>query len=141
MKLREACRRWQEIEAPYEAAKTRLLLADAYRALADDDAMLMELDAADAMFRRLGADWDSQSVADRRGGGAIPPAGLTQREVEVLQLVAGGRSNREIATALFLSERTVHRHVSNILAKLGVPSRVAATAFAYEHDLAARQSG
>lgn len=140
VELREACRRWQEIEAPYEAAKTRLLLADAYRALADDDAVLMELDAADAMFHRLGADWDSQSVADRRGG-ATPPAGLTQREVEVLQLVAAGRSNREIATALFLSERTVHRHVSNIFAKLGVPSRVAATAFAYEHGLVAQQSG
>jgi DNA-binding NarL/FixJ family response regulator len=59
----------------------------------------------------------------------------------VLQLVAAGRSNREIATALFLSERTVHRHVSNIFAKLGVPSRVAATTFAYEHGLAVQQSG
>ena len=140
VELRDACRRWQEIEAPYEAAKTRLLLADAYRVLSDDDAVLMELDAADAVFRRLGADWDSQSVADRRGGATLP-SGLTRREVEVLQLVAAGRSNREIAAELFISERTVHRHVSNILAKLDVPSRAAATAFAYEHGLAAQQGG
>jgi ATP/maltotriose-dependent transcriptional regulator MalT len=140
VELREACRRWQEIEAPYEEARTRLLLADAYRALADEDAVLMELDAADAVFRRLGADWDSRTVTDRRGS-ATPPAGLTQRELEVLQLVAAGRSNREIAAELFLSERTVHRHMSNILAKLEVPSRVAATAFAYEHGLTAPQGG
>ena len=138
--LRDACRRWQEIEAPYEEAKTRLLLADAYRALADDDALLMELDAADGVFRRLGAEWDSQLVADRRGN-AAPPAGLTHRELEVLQLVAAGRTNREIAAQLLLSERTVHRHVSNIFSKLDVSTRVAATAFAYEHGLAGQQRG
>ncbi len=138
--LREACRRWQEIEAPYEEAKTRLLLADACRVLADDDAMLMELEAAGAAFLRLGATWDSQSVADKRDTAALPK-GLTQREVEVLQLVAAGRSNRDIAAELFLSERTVHRHVSNILTKLDVSSRVAATAFAYEHGLVAHQRG
>jgi DNA-binding CsgD family transcriptional regulator/tetratricopeptide (TPR) repeat protein len=138
--LREACRRWQEIEAPYEAAKNRLLLADAHRALEDEDAVTLELDAADAVFRRLGADWDVRSVSNRRAAATLP-AGLTVREVEVLQLVAAGQSNREIAAKLFLSERTVHRHVSNILAKLAVPSRAAATAFAYEHSLVSRQPG
>jgi DNA-binding CsgD family transcriptional regulator len=140
VELRDACRRWQEIEAPYEEAKTRLLLADAYRAHADDDAMIMELDAANGVFRRLGADWDSQLVADRRGNAATP-AGLTHRELEVLQLVAAGRTNREIAAELLLSERTVHRHVSNIFSKLDVSTRVAATAFAYERGLAGQQRG
>jgi DNA-binding CsgD family transcriptional regulator len=138
--LREACRRWQQLEAPYEAAKTRLLLADAHRALEDEDAVTLELDAADAVFRRLGADWDARSVTNRRADAALP-AGLTEREVEVLQLVAAGQSNREIAAELFLSERTVHRHVSNILAKLAAPSRAVATAFAYEHGLVSKQRG
>ena len=140
VELREACRRWQEIEAPYEAAKTRLLLADAHSALADKDAVTLELDAADAVFRRLGADSDARSVANRRSEATLP-AGMTQREAEVLQLVAAGRSNREIAAELFLSERTVHRHVSNILTKLALPSRAAATAFAYEHGLVSRKRG
>ena len=61
--------------------------------------------------------------------------GLTARELEVLRLVAAGKTNRAIAAELVLSERTVDRHVSNILAKLGVPSRAAATAYAYEHEL------
>ncbi len=63
------------------------------------------------------------------------PAGLTAREVEVLRLVAAGRSNPEIATELVLSEKTVARHLSNIFAKLDVRSRTAAAAFAYEHHL------
>jgi DNA-binding CsgD family transcriptional regulator len=138
--LREACRRWQEIEAPYEAAKTRLLLADAYGALGDGDAAVLELDAADAVFQRLGAEGDVREVAARRAGVALP-AGLTPREIEVLRLVAAGRSNREIAAELFLSERTVHRHVSNIFSKLDVSSRVAATVFAYEHGMTERPSG
>lgn len=140
VQLREACRRWQEIEAPYEAAKTRLLLADTYRALGDDDAATMELDAADIAFHRLGAEGDSRRVADRRDSEA-PPAGLTTRELEVLQLVAAGRTNREIAAQLLLSERTVHRHVSNIFSKLDVSTRNAATAFAYERGLALQQRG
>ncbi len=138
--LREALRRWQEIEAPYEAAKTRLLLADAHRALADEDAVTLELDAADTVFQRLGADWDARCVANRRTE-TTRPAGLTRREVDVLRLVASGRSNREIATELSLSERTVHRHMSNILAKLDLPSRAAATAFAYEHRLVSHRPG
>jgi ATP/maltotriose-dependent transcriptional regulator MalT len=138
--LREACRRWQEIEAPYEAAKTRILLADTYLALEDDDAAIRELDAADAVFRRLGADGDVRRVADRRSGATLP-AGLTARELEVLRLVSAGRSNREIAAELYLSERTVHRHVSNIFAKLDVSTRAAATAFAYERGLASQLRG
>jgi len=138
--LREACRRWQQIEAPYEAAKVRLLLADVYRDLGDGDAAALELDAAEVVFQRLGAERDARAVADRHGAATLP-AGLTPRELEVLRLVAGGQSNREIANELFLSERTVHRHVSNIFSKLDVSSRVAAAAFAYEHGLISRPSG
>jgi DNA-binding NarL/FixJ family response regulator len=138
--LREACRQWQQIEAPYEAAKVRLLLADAYRELGDGDAAALELDAADDVFQRLGAERDARAVADRHAGATLP-AGLTPRELEVLRLVAAGQSNREIANELFLSERTVHRHVSNIFSKLDVSSRVAAAAFAYEHGLTSRPSG
>jgi DNA-binding NarL/FixJ family response regulator len=100
----------------------------------------MELDAAEIAFHRLGAEGDSRRVADRRDS-AAPPAGLTTRELEVLQLVAAGRTNREIAAQLLLSERTVHRHVSNIFSKLDVSTRNAATAFAYERGLAGQQRG
>jgi ATP/maltotriose-dependent transcriptional regulator MalT len=140
VQLRDACRRWQAIEAPYEAAKIRLLLADAYHNLADDDAAVLELDAAEVTFLRLGASWDAGGVANRRAG-STPPAGLTAREIEVLRLVAAGRSNREISAELFLSERTVHRHVSNIFSKLNVSSRVAAAAFAFERGLTGQERG
>jgi DNA-binding NarL/FixJ family response regulator len=61
--------------------------------------------------------------------------GLTARQIEVLRLVAGGRSNREVAAELYLSEKTVSRHLTNIFTKIGVSSRAAATAFAYEHGV------
>jgi ATP/maltotriose-dependent transcriptional regulator MalT len=140
VRLREACGRWQEIEAPYEAARVRLQLAEAYHSLGDGEAAALELDAAEKVFERLGAAWDSRVVAAMRGG-ARTKAGLSPREVEVLRLMASGHSNREIASELFLSERTVHRHVSNIFAKLDVSSRAAATAAAYESGLATHGSG
>ena len=115
---------------PYEAARARTLLAEAYRALDDGDAANREREAARATFERLGVSGDLHLV-----GPAAPPCGLTAREVEVLQQVAAGRTNREIAGGLFLSEKTVARHVSNIFAKLDVSSRSAATAFAFKHNL------
>jgi DNA-binding NarL/FixJ family response regulator len=132
--LRAACRLWQELSAPYAAAKVRMLLADAYAALDDRDAAVLELDAAYEVFERLGARRDAAAVAERRGRSTLP-AGLTPREGEVLRLVAGGCSNRAIAESLFLSEKTVARHLSNIFTKLGLSSRTAAAAFAFEHDL------
>ncbi len=140
VQLREACRRWQDIEAPYEAARVRLQLAEAYHLLGDGEAAALELDVAEKVFERLGAAWDSRVVAAMRGGSRAT-AGLSPREVEVLRLMASGHSNREIASELFLSERTVHRHVSNIFAKLDVSSRAAATAAAYESGLARPGSG
>ena len=138
--LRAAFRRWQELDAPYDAARVRLLLARAYQALADSDAATRELDAAEAAFGRLGATLDADRVLALRGRPALP-GGLTGREAEVLALVAAGRSNREIAAALVLSHKTVARHLSNIFAKIGVTSRTQAAAYAYEHGLAATERG
>jgi DNA-binding NarL/FixJ family response regulator len=130
--LRRALRTWQELEAPYETARTRVLVALACAALGDEEAGALELDAARAVFEELGAMPDLTQLDAIT---AAAPHGLSAREQEVLGLVAAGRTNREIAAELVLSERTVERHVSNIFRKLGVSSRAAATAFAYEHRL------
>ena len=134
--LRRAWREWQELDAPYEAARTRVLLGLACRALGDEDGAALELDAARWVFTGLGAPTDAARV-DALVGASTPaaPGGLTAREVQVLRLVAAGRTNRAIAGDLFLSEKTVARHLSNIFAKLDVASRSAATAYAYEHGL------
>lgn len=134
--LRSACRLWRELDAPYEVARVRALIGDALRLLGDADGAGMELDAARTVFRRLGAAPDLAAVEERSEFGSKPaPAGLTGREIQVLKLIAAGRSNRQIASELSLSERTVARHVSNIFTKLGVSSRAAATAFAFQHEL------
>jgi DNA-binding CsgD family transcriptional regulator len=134
--LRGAWTAWQELEAPYEAARVRVGIGLACRELGDQDAAAMELDAARWVFRQLGAAQDLAQVEGLAGRGpARASGGLTAREVQVLRLVATGRTNRAIAAELVLSERTVDRHVSNIFTKLGVASRAAATAWAYEHHL------
>jgi DNA-binding CsgD family transcriptional regulator len=134
--LRKAWALWQQIEAPYEAARVRVLIALACRALADGDTAEMELDTARWVFRQLGAAPDAARVeALSRAGAVGAPGGLTAREVEVLRLVAEGKSNREIAKALVLSDHTVRRHLQNIFNKIGVSSRAAATAFAFQRDL------
>lgn len=132
--LREAFAWWQGVGAPYIAATIRVRIAAACRALGDDDGAALELDAARATFADLGAAPDLERI------GAAPPAAaaatrLTTRERQVLRLVAAGRTNKAIARELFVSERTVDRHVSNIFNKLGVSSRAAATAHAYEQRL------
>jgi DNA-binding CsgD family transcriptional regulator len=134
--LRRAARAWQELGVPYQAARARVLVGLACRALGDADAAVLELDAARAAFAQLGAAPDLAAL-DLLAEPQPPRArgGLTPRELEVLRLVAAGSTNKAIASELVLSERTVERHVSNILAKLGVSSRAGATAHAYEHDL------
>jgi ATP/maltotriose-dependent transcriptional regulator MalT len=134
--LRHALQIWQELEAPYEAARVRLLLGLACRAVGDYDTAALELEAARAVFAQLGAAPDLARVESlTRRPPYIEAHGLTSRELQVLRLVAAGETNRTIAAELVLSERTVDRHVSNIFTKLGVPSRAAATAYAYKHSL------
>jgi DNA-binding CsgD family transcriptional regulator len=131
--LRQAWTLWQQVDAPYEAARTRVLVSAACRAVGDDDAARMELDAARTIFEQLGAQSDLAALAPIEGAGPGHP--LTARECEVLVLVAKGHTNRGIAAILFLSEKTVARHLSNIFTKIDVSSRAAATAYAYQHGL------
>ena len=134
--LRRAWTAWRELDAPYEAARVRVMVGLACRALGDEDTAGMEFDAARAAFEQLGAAPDLarvDSLSRRAPSGA--PHGLTPRELQVLRLVTAGRTNKAIAAQLVLSERTVDRHVGNIFTKLGVSSRAAATAYAYEHRL------
>ena len=132
--LRAALSGWTELDAPYDAARTRLLIGDACDAVGDGDGAAMERRAARAALDRLAA--ESRVFGTTTTTPPAPPAGLSDREVEVLVLVAEGRTNRAIAEALFISEKTVTSHLSHIFTKLGVSSRAAATAFAYEHGLA-----
>jgi DNA-binding CsgD family transcriptional regulator len=134
--LRRAWRIWQELEVPYEAARVRVLVGLACRALGDDDTATLELEAARGVFEQLGAAPDLAKVDSLPWGALSADAhGLTPRELQVLRLVAAGETNKAIAAELVLSGRTVDRHVSNIFSKLGVSSRAAATAYAYEHQL------
>jgi len=133
--LRAACAIWRDLGLPYEEAQTRLLIGAAAKELGDEEGATLEIQAACIGFERLGAGADL-SRATAFLDGAPRPAGLTAREVDVLRLVAAGRTNREIAAELVISEHTVGRHVQNIFTKLGVSSRAAATAFAVEHHLA-----
>jgi DNA-binding CsgD family transcriptional regulator len=134
--LRRAFDEWQRIEAPYAAARVRVLIGQACRALGDEDGAGLEIDAAISMFERLGAAPDlarierpAKAIAFRK---AHP---LTSRELQVLRLVSAGKTNATIAAELFLSERTIERHLSNIFTKLDLSTRTAATAWAYEHGL------
>ncbi|MDP1849291.1 MAG: LuxR C-terminal-related transcriptional regulator [Solirubrobacteraceae bacterium] len=134
--LRRADETWRALDAPYEAARARRLIARCCRALGDDDSAALELDEARAAFERLGAAPDLDLPEERSTGtrdGATH--GLTPRELQVLRLVAAGRSNREVAGELVISQHTVARHLQNIFAKLGVASRTAASAFAHAHGL------
>ena len=132
---RESGRLWSDIGSPYEASRARVLVARALRELGDEDSATAELAVAGHGFADVGAAPGVQQV-DKLLGRARP-GGLTEREIEVLRLVAAGRSNPDIAHALVLSPKTVERHLSNIFTKLDVPSRTAAAAYAHEHGLMA----
>ena len=134
--LRRAWETWRELEVPYEAARTRMLLALGHRALGDEDSAALELDAAGRVFRELGAAPALNRVTglSRQQTGA-PAHGLTPRELQVLRLLATGKTNHAIAADLVVADKTVDRHVTNIFAKIGVTSRAAATAYAYEHRI------
>ncbi|MCW2631792.1 MAG: LuxR family transcriptional regulator, partial [Pseudonocardia sp.] len=138
--LMGACRAWQEIGAPYECAQVRLLLCVAYRGLDDADSAELERAAAADAFAELGATPDAATIAAMRHPTARP-GGLTEREVEVLACVAAGRSNKEIAATLVISDKTVQRHLANIFTKLDLGSRTAAAAYAFEHGLVPSSRG
>lgn len=135
--LRRALDLWLELSVPYEAAQVRMTLAAADRAAGDAEGARMELRAAQQVFQELSAAPDARRAAalladvQRRR-----PGGLTEREIQVLRLVAAGRTNRAVAAELVISEHTVARHLNNIFAKLDVSSRAAATAYACTHGLA-----
>jgi DNA-binding CsgD family transcriptional regulator len=129
--LRRAAETWHALDAPYELARTRALLGDACRLLGDEEGATLAHDAARGIFERLGATPDLARFERE----AKRPHGLSRRELEVLRLVAAGKTNREIAASLVISEHTVARHVQNMFAKLDLSSRAAATAFAFEHEL------
>jgi DNA-binding NarL/FixJ family response regulator len=131
--LRRAHRSWRDLDAPHPAARVRLLIAVACRDLGDGASAELEFEAARSVLEELGARPDLERLASLEG--SPRPGGLSRREREVLTLVAGGRTNRAIAAELFISEKTVARHVSNIFAKLGLSSRAEATAYAYKHGL------
>jgi DNA-binding CsgD family transcriptional regulator len=134
--LRRALDVWQQVEAPYAAARARELIGLSCRALGDAEGGGLELGAARAAFAELGASLDMARVD--RVLCDVPRAlagGLTERELQVLRLVAEGKTNKDIAAALFVSDKTIERHLSNIFAKLEVRSRAAATAYAYQHAL------
>jgi DNA-binding NarL/FixJ family response regulator len=123
--LRDACRRWQELGAAYDAAGTCVRLAESYRALGDEASAAAEVARAEAIYERLGAHRPARELPD----------GLTLRECEVLALVADGRSNRQIGEALYISNRTVARHLTNIFTKIGVTSRTQAARYAIDRRL------
>ena len=134
--LRRALRVWQDTGAPYIVARLRVLLARACRDCGDADAATLELDHARVAFADLGAAPDIAAL-DAAGPpvAAARQHGLSRRELEVLRLVATGKTNKAIARELHLSEKTVDRHVSNIFSKVNVGSRAAATAYAYQQRL------
>lgn len=132
--LRAALHRWRELDWPYETARTQMLAGRALRGLGDEESAAAELAAAARAFTALGARPAAREAERLLAPGPLP-GGLTAREAEVLRLVASGRSNPEIAATLFLSEKTVARHLSNIFTKLDVSSRTAAAAYAFEHGL------
>lgn len=133
--LRRAWRVWQELGARYDGARARTRIGLGLRALGDEDSAATELAAAQRTFVELGA-IPAQREVDRMSQAPLPD-GLTSREVEVLRLVAAGHGNAQIATTLFLSEKTVARHLSNIFGKIQVSTRTAAAAYAFERGLAA----
>jgi DNA-binding CsgD family transcriptional regulator len=135
---------WRSLDVPYEAARTQVLIADACRRLGDRDNAALELEAARRILEQLGAASDlsrlQRADASRPDANVANVAKLTDRELQVLRLIATGRTNRAIADELDLSEKTVARHVANIFNKLDLSSRSAATAFAFEHHLVDRST-
>jgi DNA-binding CsgD family transcriptional regulator len=132
---RRAWSQWQHLKLPYLAAKARMVIGLACKLAGDMDSAQIEFVSARAAFEQLGASLDARAAAERLRDATDLPGGLSARELEVLRLVAAGKTNREIAAAMVISEHTVSRHLENIFRKLEVSSRAGATAFAFKHLL------
>ena len=134
--LHQAAETWRDLEMPYEEAHSHLLMASVCERRSDEDGRRIELDAARKLFAQLNADACLARIAEPSARDPRQTVGsLSEREVQVLRLLAEGRTNRSIAETLFISEKTVARHVSNIFDKLDVSNRAAATAWAYQRHL------
>ena len=134
--LREAWALWQRLETPYEAARVRVLIGQVCERLGDHETAGMHFHAARSVFGQLAAAPDLNDLERLMAARSAGPSGaLTDREREVLSLVASGETNRQVAVALGISEHTVARHLSNIFDKLGVTSRTAASAVAHRNRL------
>ncbi len=134
VRLRAASGVWRRLRMPYEAARAAVLLGRSCLAVGDQASAALEFDAADTTFRDLGAEPELAHLRSLTGTAASTDV-LTARELEVLGHVAAGKTNRQIAAELSISEHTVGRHLENVFAKIGVSGRAAATAYVYEHDL------
>ena len=134
--LRQALEVWRDLEMPYEEANTCVLLAAICEQRDDQDGRRLELDNARRLFKQLNAEPCLARITEQADRGTRSSIGsLSEREVQVLRLLAAGKTNRDIAKELFISENTVARHVSNIFDKMGVSSRAGAAAWAYQHNL------
>jgi DNA-binding CsgD family transcriptional regulator len=133
--LRQACEIWRDLEMPYEEAHTCVLLATVCERRADQDGRRLELETARRLFTQLSAEACLARLAEPSDRAGKPVGSLSEREVQVLRLLAAGKTNRAIADELFISEKTVARHVSNIFDKLDVSSRTGAAAWAFHHNL------
>lgn len=135
VQARRAWSLWESLKSPYHAAKTRMIIGLASERGGDTERAQTEFEAAQAAFERLGARLDARAAAEHARGAKELPQGLSQRELEVLRLVSTGKTNREIAASMGISEHTVSRHLENMFRKLAVSSRAEATAYAFQHGL------
>jgi ATP/maltotriose-dependent transcriptional regulator MalT len=134
--LCQASEIWRDLEMPYEEAHTCLLMARVCERRGDQEGQRLDVEAARRLFEQLNAEFCLARIGEPPNRSRSEPAGsLSEREAQVLRLLASGKTNRQIAEELFISEKTVARHVSNIFDKLGVSSRSAATAWAYQRNL------
>ena len=134
--LCQASEIWRDLGMPYEKGHTCLLMADVCERRGDHEARRLDVEAARRLFKQLNAEWCLARIGEQPKQPTREAVGsLSEREAQVLRLIASGKTNRAIAEELFISEKTVARHVSNIFDKLGVSSRSAATAWAYQRNL------
>jgi DNA-binding CsgD family transcriptional regulator len=134
--LRQACEAWRALETPYEEAQSRVLMATVCHRRGDRDGHRLDLEAARRLFKELNAEGCLARLEQQSGRSPSQlPGALSERELQVLRLLAAGKTNRIIAEELFISEKTVARHLSNIFDKVGVSTRSGATAWAFQHKL------